>query len=162
MRTHSCGLSLEKSISQNNETVSISITFVQFCLVFGLDNASSSTPTPTVECTCETCKEVKKEMKECKELLRAKLHDAEEKHREEVKQLQHAFAKEKERLLKQTAYLERKIETCQQKANEEIERCKRLLFDNKAEGCQELAKRPRTSIVVETFGSMIGKHTQMK
>lgn len=136
------------------------ITFVQFYLVFGLDNSTSSTPMPAVEPTCETCEEIRKEMKECKELLQAKLHDAEERHKEEVKQLQHAFAKEKARLLKQATYLEKKIDAYKQKANEETERCKRQLFGNKA-GCQQLTKRPRTSIVAETFGSMIGKYTRM-
>ena len=118
------------------------ITFVQFYLVFGLDNSTSSTPMPAVEPTCETCEEIRKEMKECKELLQAKLYDAEERHKEEVKQLQHAFAKEKARLLKQTTYLEKKIDAYKQKADEETGRCKRQLFGNKA-GCQELTKRPR-------------------
>ena len=37
---------------------------------------------------------------------------------------------------------------------------KRQLLENKA--CsKELAKNPRTSIVADTFGSMIGKYTQM-
>ena len=56
---------------------------------------------PAVELMREACKEVRKEM-ECKELLQTKLRDAEE------KQLQHAFAKEKARLLKQTTYLEKR------------------------------------------------------
>ena len=84
------------------------VTFVQFYLVFGLDNSTSSTPMLAVEPTWETCEEIRKEMKECKELLQAKLYDAEERHKEEVKQLQHAFAKEKARLLKQTTYLEKR------------------------------------------------------
>ena len=143
-------------------TKQISITFVQFYLVFGLDNATPSTPMPAVDpATCETCEEVRKEMNECKELFQAKLRDAEKKHRKEVQKLQHAFTKEKARMLTHTAYLEKKIETYKQKANEETERCKRLLFENNTESCQELAKRPRTSIVAEAFGSMIGEHAQM-
>ena len=48
---------------------------------------------PAVEPTCDTCEEVRKEM-ECKELLQAKRPHAEEKHKEELKQLQHAIVKE--------------------------------------------------------------------
>ena len=99
-------------------------------------------------------------MKECENLLRAKLRDAEEKHKEELKQIQDTFAKEKARLLKQTTYLEKKIEAYKKAADEETERCKRQLFENKASS-QELVKRPRTSIVAETFGSLVGKYTHM-